>query len=189
LLIGCQTMNLFAAGAATTARAGAGAAFSAAREAQADFSEAAMAIKSSEGLVWQPINNKFFETFSFLPPLDDKAVAKQVDYIVNNGWTPCLEFSDASTAYTANTNTVRMGAITPGYYDNRYWTMWKLPMFGCTDPSQVIKEIAQCTKAFPNAYVRIVAFDAKRQVQIAGFLVQRPKSAVEWAPVEKRSVA
>jgi hypothetical protein len=23
------------------------------------------------------------------------------------------------------------------YYDNRYWTMWKLPMFGCTDPSQV----------------------------------------------------
>jgi len=140
-------------------------------------------------MVWQPINNKFFETFSFLPPLDDKAVAKQVDYIVNNGWTPCLEFSDASTAYTANTNTVRMGAITPGYYDNRYWTMWKLPMFGCTDPSQVIKEIAQCTKAFPNAYVRIVAFDAKRQVQIAGFLVQRPKSAVEWAPVEKRSVA
>jgi hypothetical protein len=23
------------------------------------------------------------------------------------------------------------------YYDNRYWTMWKLPMFGCTDPIQV----------------------------------------------------
>jgi len=24
-----------------------------------------------------------------------------------------------------------------GYYDNRYWTMYKLPMFGCTDASQV----------------------------------------------------
>lgn len=23
------------------------------------------------------------------------------------------------------------------YFDNRYWTMWKLPMFGCTDPIQV----------------------------------------------------
>lgn len=23
------------------------------------------------------------------------------------------------------------------YFDNRYWTMWKLPMFGCTDPVQV----------------------------------------------------
>ena len=24
-----------------------------------------------------------------------------------------------------------------GYQDNRYWTMWKLPMFGCTDGAQV----------------------------------------------------
>jgi hypothetical protein len=24
------------------------------------------------------------------------------------------------------------------YFDNRYWTMWKLPMFGCSDPVQVI---------------------------------------------------
>jgi hypothetical protein len=26
---------------------------------------------------------------------------------------------------------------TQNYADNRYWTMWKLPMFGCTDPTQV----------------------------------------------------
>ena len=50
----------------------------------------------------------------------------------------------------------------------QYWTMWKLPMFGCTDGSQVLKEIEGCTKAFPNAYVRLVAFDAVRQVQVAG---------------------
>lgn len=35
--------------------------------------------------VWTPIDNKFFETFSFLPPLSDEEIAKQVDYIVNNG--------------------------------------------------------------------------------------------------------
>jgi Ribulose bisphosphate carboxylase, small chain len=42
--------------------------------------------------------------------------------------------------------------------------MWKLPMFGCTDPSQVLKEIRACEDAFPNSYVRIVAFDNVRQV-------------------------
>lgn len=39
--------------------------------------------------MWTPINNKFFETFSFLPPLSDDEIAKQVDYIVNNGELHC----------------------------------------------------------------------------------------------------
>lgn len=39
-------------------------------------------------------HSKFFETFSYLPPLTNDQIAKQVDYIVNNGWTPCLEFSN-----------------------------------------------------------------------------------------------
>ncbi len=46
--------------------------------------------------------------------------------------------------------------------------MWKLPMFGCTDPGQVLQEVDECTRAFPNAYIRLVAFDATRQVQITG---------------------
>ena len=53
-----------------------------------------------------------FETFSYLPPLTDDQIAKQVDYIVNNGWTPCLEFSEADLAYTSNEYTVRMGPVT-----------------------------------------------------------------------------
>ena len=75
-----------------------------------------------------------------------------------------------------------------GYYDNRYWTMWKLPMFGCSDPSQVLKEVAACQVAFPRAYIRLVAFDNVKQVQCMGFLVQRPRDAVEYCPLEKRSV-
>ena len=131
---------------------------------------------------------RFFETFSFLPPLDDKAVAKQVDYIVNNGWVPCLEFSDATLAYSSNESTVRMGAVTPCYYDNRYWTMWKLPMFGCTDASQVLREIEAATKAFPDAYIRMAAFDAVRQVQVASMLVHRPASAKDYRTPDKRQV-
>lgn len=44
-------------------------------------------------LVWNPFDNKMFETFSYLPPLTDDQLSKNVDYIVNNGWVPCLEFA------------------------------------------------------------------------------------------------
>lgn len=63
----------------------------------------------------------------------------------------------------------------PGYYDGRYWTMWKLPMFGCTDSSQVLKELEEVKKAYPNAFVRIIGFDNKRQVQCISFIAYKPK--------------
>lgn len=88
-------------------------------------------------LIWNPYDNKMFETFSYLPPLTEDQLSKNVDYIVNNGWVPCLEFAEPSHAIVSNEFCVRMGAVASGYYDNRYWTMWKLPMFGCTDASSV----------------------------------------------------
>jgi ribulose-bisphosphate carboxylase small chain len=137
-----------------------------------------------------PKNNKFFETFSFLPPLSNDEISKQVAYIVNNGWTPCLEFAEPEQAYVSSENTVRFGgSASVLYFDNRYWTMWKLPMFGCTDGAQVVKEMQACTKAFPDAYIRLVAFDNVKQVQCAMLLVHRPASATEAQPLEKRSVA
>jgi hypothetical protein len=79
-------------------------------------------------------------------------------------------------------------ACLQGYYDNRYWTMWKLPMFGCNDPNQVLREVSACTKAFPNAYVRLVSFDPIKQVQSSGFLVQKPSAVKDWKSPENRSV-
>ena len=76
---------------------------------------------------------------------------------------------------------------TVGYQDNRYWTMYKLPMFGCTDSSQVLAEIASAVKSFPKAYIRLVAFDADKQVQVAGMLVHRPSYDDVCKP-EERSV-
>jgi hypothetical protein len=58
------------------------------------------------------VSFRMFETFSYLPPLSDDQIARQVDYIVNNGWTPCLEFSEPELAYVSNENCVRMGAVT-----------------------------------------------------------------------------
>ncbi|KAG6401811.1 hypothetical protein SASPL_138678 [Salvia splendens] len=64
----------------------------------------------------------------------------------------------------------------PGYYDGRYWTMWKLPMFRCTDPVQVLKELDEAATLDPKAFIRIIGFDNKRQVQIVSFIAHRPRA-------------
>merc|ERR1711862_106398 len=78
---------------------------------------------------YSPINGKKYETLSYLPQLSNDDIRKQIEYFIRSKWTPCIEFSDDGDIYL---NT-RMG---PGYYDNRYWTMYKLPMYGCTDSSE-----------------------------------------------------
>ncbi|XP_077236786.1 ribulose bisphosphate carboxylase small subunit, chloroplastic-like [Tasmannia lanceolata] len=116
---------------------------------------------------WNPINNKKFETLSYLPPLSDDSVAKAIDYMILKGWIPCLEFDAIGHVYRTNSQM-------PGYYDGRYWTLWKLPMFGCVDSSQVLNEMNECKKTYPNAYIRCLAFDNKQQVQCMAFLIQKP---------------
>ena len=67
-------------------------------------------------------------------------------------------------------------AINANYYDNRYWVMWKLPMYGCNSADEVLAEVKACVKAFPDCYVRCAGFDNIKQVQCHSFLVYRPKS-------------
>lgn len=54
--------------------------------------------------------------------------------------------------------------------------------------AQVLTEVRECEKSFPNSYIRLVAFDSVRQVQVSMVLVHRPASANEYRPVEERSV-
>merc|ERR1712078_54764 len=72
--------------------------------------------------------------------------------------------------------THRENSRMPGFYDNRYWTMWKLPLFGATDASSVLAEIAECKKSNPKAYIRVLGFDIMKQVQCMGFLVSKPSA-------------
>lgn len=116
---------------------------------------------------WNPIENKKFETLSYLPPQSEEFIAKEVDYMIKKGWIPCLEFDQVGCIHRENSNM-------PGYYDGRYWTLWKLPMFGCNDSSQVLNEIQQCKKAYPNAFIRCLAFDNVKQAQCMAFLIQKP---------------
>ena len=133
-------------------------------------------------------SRRMFETFSSLPPLSDAEISKQVQYLLNNGWTPCIEFEDSAHAYTDGHGWANMDtSINAGYYDNRYWVMWKLPMYGCQNPDEVIAEINTCIKCFPDCYVRVAGFDNIKQVQCSAFLAHRPASEAACA-VDQRQV-
>ncbi|CAJ1941833.1 unnamed protein product [Sphenostylis stenocarpa] len=119
---------------------------------------------------WNPINNKKFETLSYLPPLSDESIAKEIDYMIRKGWIPCLEFDELGYVRRENSHMA-------GYYDGRYWTLWKLPMFGCSDSSQVLNEIHECRRTYPNAYIRCLAFDNHRHMQSMAFIVHKPPTA------------
>ncbi|KAJ0095262.1 hypothetical protein Patl1_14965 [Pistacia atlantica] len=67
--------------------------------------------------VWPPTGKKKFETLSYLPPLSSESLAKEVDYLLRQGWVPCLEFDlEHGFVYRENHRS-------PGYQDGRYWTM------------------------------------------------------------------
>ncbi|MFB6261436.1 MAG: ribulose bisphosphate carboxylase small subunit, partial [Thiohalorhabdaceae bacterium] len=42
---------------------------------------------------------------------------------------------------------------------DRYWTMWKLPMFGVQNLDEVLEELDACRRAYPDHHVRLVGFD------------------------------
>ncbi|CAN6851555.1 hypothetical protein Bca4012_049505 [Brassica carinata] len=128
-------------------------------------------LKSSAAFpVWPPVGKQKFETLSYLPDLTDVEIAKEVDYLIRNKWTPCIEFE------LEHTFVYREHGNIPGYYGGRYWTMWKLPLFGCTDSSQVLKEVQECKKEYPNAFIRIIGFDNNRQAQCISFIAFKPLS-------------
>ncbi|KAL8171530.1 hypothetical protein V2J09_023334 [Rumex salicifolius] len=121
--------------------------------------------------VWPPEGKIKFETLSYLPPLSEADLLAQINYLLINGWVPCLEFDVGPGAV------YREHHHSPGYYDGRYWTMWKLPMFGCTDATQVVAELEEAKKAYPHAFVRIIGFDNVRQVQCVSFIAYKPPRA------------
>ena len=89
------------------------------------------------------------ETFSFLP-LSDADLTKQVQYLLNNGWTPCLNSRTRPTpTLTTTAGLVLDSSVNANYYDNRYWVMWRqLPMYGCNNADEVIQEVKACVKGF-----------------------------------------
>ena len=100
-----------------------------------------------------------YENLSYLPPLTDAQIAKQLQYILDNGFFPAVEFNEDSE---------------PAEY---YWTMWKLPLFNATSPNDVLREVNECRSAYPDCYIRVVGFDNIKQCQVQSFIVHKPNTS------------
>ncbi|HVR51585.1 MAG TPA: ribulose bisphosphate carboxylase small subunit [Pseudorhodoferax sp.] len=96
--------------------------------------------------------------FSFLPDLSDAEIAAQIDYGLRRGYAWSVEHTDDP------------------HPRNTYWTMHGQPMFDLQDAAGVLLELAECRRAFPDRYIRLMAFDATRGVETIAmsFIVQRP---------------
>jgi ribulose-bisphosphate carboxylase small chain len=97
-------------------------------------------------------------TFSYLPPLSDEEIRKQVQYALDNGWAISLAYTDDP------------------HPRNSYWEMWGLPMFDVRDADAVMEELRSAREAHPNEYIKVDAYDARlgRQTTALSFIVSRP---------------
>jgi len=99
-----------------------------------------------------------FETFSYLPAMDDKRIRAQIQYIVDKGWNPGIEHTEPKNAF------------------QNYWYMWKLPLFGETDIDAILAECLACHKAHPKNHVRLLGFDNYSQSAGASMVIYRGES-------------
>ncbi|HEY9702669.1 MAG TPA: ribulose bisphosphate carboxylase small subunit [Allocoleopsis sp.] len=97
-----------------------------------------------------------FETMSYLPPLSDAQIAKQIQYILDKGFIPGVEFSEDSDP------------------TQHYWTLWKLPLFHASTTNEVLNEIKACRSEYSNSYIRVMGFDNIKQCQVLSFIVHKP---------------
>jgi ribulose-bisphosphate carboxylase small chain len=93
------------------------------------------------------------ETFGFLPKLSQDEVFDQIMYLVSMGWTPAIEHEH------------------PNSSANHYWTMWKLPLFGESDPVRVMEELDACRRSYPDHHIRLIGYDNYTQSQGVCFVV------------------
>lgn len=94
-------------------------------------------------------------TFSYLPPMTQDELRKQVEYIVERGWNPAIEHTE------------------PQNTRSHYWYMWKLPMFGETDVELILAECEACHRANPNNHVRLLGYDNSSQTQGTAIVIHR----------------
>jgi ribulose-bisphosphate carboxylase small chain len=100
-------------------------------------------------------------TFSFLPDLTDEEIEAQIAYALGQGWAIMQEYTDDP------------------HPRNNLWDMWKQPNFDLEpgDAAEALQEVNDCRAAYPNHYIKLVAYDPSlgRQTSRLSFIVNRPK--------------
>lgn len=100
-----------------------------------------------------------YETLSYLPPLSDAQIGKQIQYIIDQGFIPAIEFNETSD---------------PTVY---YWTLWKLPLFSARSAQEVMAEVQACRSEYPTCFIRVVGFDNIKQCQVMSFIIHKPNTS------------
>ena len=99
-------------------------------------------------------------TFSFLPDLTDEQITAQIRYALERRWAMSVEHTDDP------------------HPRNPYWDMWGVPLFDLPEEEAdvVLREVRACREAYPNDYVKLIAYDASkgRQTTALSFIVNRP---------------
>jgi ribulose-bisphosphate carboxylase small chain len=99
-------------------------------------------------------------TFSFLPDFTDEEVEAQVRYALRNGWAIMVEHTDDP------------------HPRNSLWEMWGQPLFDLDESESgvAMREVRAAREAFPDEYVKVVAYDRSlgRQTTALSFIVGRP---------------
>ncbi len=101
-----------------------------------------------------------FGQFSFLPPLTDEQITKQIQYALDHGWPISIETTDDP------------------HPRNSYWEMFGLPMFDIKDAVAILGEVTKARRALPNHYIKVTAYDASlgRQTTVMSFVVNEPEN-------------
>jgi ribulose-bisphosphate carboxylase small chain len=99
-------------------------------------------------------------TFSFLPDFTDEQIGAQIRYALEHHWAISIEYTDDP------------------HPRNSYWEMWGLPMFDTKveDFDNVMREVRAAREAFPELYIKVIAYDPTytRQTTALSFIVNRP---------------
>ena len=98
--------------------------------------------------------------FSFLPDFTDEQIAAQIRYALDKGWSMSVEYTDDA------------------HPRNPYWEMWGQPYFELLpeDYEVVLREVRACREAYPDNYIKLIAYDSRRgrQTTALSFIVNRP---------------
>lgn len=92
---------------------------------------------------------------TYLPAMEREELEAQVRWAVDGGLIPAVEYTDRPAGKS-------------------YWSMWKLPLFGVTDPSAIAAEIDACAAEHPGWWIRLVGYDPAHGGLGTAFIVVRP---------------
>jgi ribulose-bisphosphate carboxylase small chain len=99
-------------------------------------------------------------TFSYLPDFTDEQIEAQIRYCLGHGWAMSIEYTDDP------------------HPRNSLWELWGLPLFDTKpeDADNVMREVRAAREAFPESYIKLIAYDPSygRQTTALAIMVNRP---------------